>query len=94
MNELIEQLKKISETRESAMQCGGSYSANSLRKCLSLLNEIDQYKGQPKYDEVKNALLIVREIWQSSLIKHNSNKLKFIAYDVETGLQVGRGENA
>ena len=94
MNELIEKLKKISETRENAMQCGGTYSANSLRICLSLLNEIEKYDSHPKYEEVLKALLIVKDNWQSALIKHNSNKLKFTAYDVDTGLQIGHGRNA
>ena len=94
MNELILRLKEVSETKESAMQCGGSYSANRLRTCISLINEIEEYNDHPKYKEVLEILLIIKESWKSALIKHNSNDLKFIEYDVETGLHIEHGKNA
>ncbi|PWQ96615.1 hypothetical protein DKW60_12590 [Leucothrix pacifica] len=87
MDDLIDQLKRILETRESAMQCGGTYAADRLRTCLSLLDQLNAYQNHPKYEKVLDALLSAKDIWQSALVRHNSNSLKFIEYDVSTGLQ-------
>ena len=91
MNELIEQLKEISTTKESALQCGGTYSANNLRICLSLLKKLEEYNDHPKYEKVLNTLLNIKDNWKSALINHNSNGSKFIEYDLETGIQIERG---
>ena len=76
------------------MLCGGTYSANSLRVCLSLINELEEYNDHPKYKNILGTLLLIKDNWQSARIKHNSNKLKFIEYDIETGLQIEHGRNA
>ena len=88
MNELINQLREISETKEGAMLCGGTYSANNLRTCLSLLEKLEGYRDHPKYEKVLNALLVTKETWQSALTNHNSNKMKFTEYDIQTGLPI------
>jgi hypothetical protein len=86
MKKIIEQLREISETKESAMKCGGTYSSNNLRQCLTLLKELEAYKDHPKYGKVLNALLVIKDNWQSALINHNLNELKIIEYNIETGL--------
>jgi len=88
MKEIIERLRDISDTREGALQCGGTYSANNLRICLVLLEEIEGYKGHEKYERVLDALLVIKDNWQSALIKHNANESKIIAYNIETGLPI------
>jgi hypothetical protein len=88
MNKIIEQLREISETKESALRCGGTYSENNLRICLSLLQELESFKDHPEYEKVLEAVLVTKGNWQSALINHNSNELKFIEYNIETGLPI------
>ncbi len=88
MNRIIEKLREISEAKESAMHCGGTYSSNNLRICISLLKKLEGYKDHSKYEKVLNALLIIKDNWQSALKHHNSNELKIIEYNIETGLPI------
>ncbi|MEH6450523.1 MAG: hypothetical protein V7765_17765 [Oleispira sp.] len=88
MNKIIDQIREISETKESAMSCGGTYSANNLRICLSLLQELESYKDHSEYEKVLDAVLVTKDNLQSALINHNSNELKFIEYNLETGLPI------
>jgi hypothetical protein len=93
MNKIIEQLRVITDTREGALQCGGTYSANNLRVCLVLLEEIEGYKGHEKYERVLDALLVIKDNWKSALINHNANESKIIAYNIETGLPIKPDSN-
>lgn len=88
MNKIIEQLRDISDTKEGALQCGGTYSANNLRICLALLEELEGNKGHMKYEKVLGALLVIKDNWQAALINHNANKSKIIEYNIETGLPI------
>ena len=85
---LIEKLKEISESEEVAMECGGTYSSDRLRKALELIKEVDRYREHAKYEKVVNALNDVKGIWQSALAKHNACQGRFIEYDIDTGIPI------
>ena len=93
MKKKIEQLREISETKEDAMQCGGTYSASNLRICLELLKELNGCKSHQKYEEVLSALLVIKDVWQSALMNHNANEMKFIEYNIETGFPIKSKSN-
>ncbi len=75
------------------MQCGGTYSSNNLRICLSLIKESEDYKDHQKYGKVLNALLAIKDNWQSALENHNANEFKIIEYNLETGLPINPTNN-
>jgi hypothetical protein len=86
MDNIIEKSRLIAETKEVAMQCGGTYSSHNLQICLSLLKELEAHQDHQKYKRVLSSLLLIKDNWQSALINHNSSSYHFIKYDIETGL--------
>ncbi len=65
----------------------------NLRKALVLAKEIEKYKNHPKYKKALDHKIIITEVWRKALKKHNSHELKFVEYDVETGLSIKKKRN-
>ena len=92
MEKIIKELKEIWDSEENALRCGGTYSSMNLRKCLDLITKIEDHKEHPKYKNVLDHLTKIREVWRKALKKHNSQKLKVLEYDINTGLPI-KGNN-
>lgn len=90
MEKIIDELKEIWDSEENALGCGGTYASMNLRKALVLAKEIQGFKKHPKYKKILEHIIIITEVWRKALKRHNSNELKFIEYDVDTGLPVDR----
>ncbi|MCP3927213.1 MAG: hypothetical protein GY714_32035 [Desulfobacterales bacterium] len=88
MKKIIEELREIWDSEENALRCGGTYSSHNLRKAIELGKEIENYKKHPQYEKALAHIDIITEVWRKALKNHNSNELKFIEYDVNTGLPI------
>ncbi|MGL1937098.1 MAG: hypothetical protein OCD01_18870 [Fibrobacterales bacterium] len=88
MEKIIKEINELWEPQEIALKCGGTHSSMNLKKGLSLIIEIDEFKNHPDYGKALAHLNQIIEVWRNALIKHNSNKNKFIEYDIKTGLRV------
>lgn len=89
MEKIIKELKEIWDSEENALKhCGGTCASMNLRKSFDLIKEIENYNKHPDYKKILDHLITMREVWRNVLIKHNSNKHKFIEYDINTGFPV------
>jgi hypothetical protein len=70
------------------MIAGGTYSSWQLRKCLQLAKECESYYTHPEYESIYAQIKEITALWRKVLAKHNAKELKFVEYDLETGLHL------
>ena len=86
IHSLKPRLKDICDSEEGALKCGGTYSSWQLRNALSLLDEINRHKSDADYEKYRTYTVRMIEIWRKAIARHNSQQLKCVKYDIETGL--------
>lgn len=88
MDDIKERLKDVWESESTAMKCGGTYASWQLRNCLQLAEDSKTFLDYPDFELVSDQIKEITALWRKVLAKHNANELKFVEYDIETGLHL------